>query len=258
VLLAHDDEGSGPAVLLVHAGVADRRMWDPVVPALAHVFRVVRPDLRGFGDSPMPGGEYADSDDLDALLDALGLVHVAVVGSSLGGRVALELATAHPGRVASLVLLCPAFRGVEPMADAHAFGEEEDRLLAAGDVEGAVELNLRTWLGPDATDSARAALAEMQRHAFEVQLAADASDDPPRERVVEVDPSAVTVPTVVVSGAHDLEHFRAVAAHLTKEIPGAEAVELPWAGHLPSIERPDAVQTLLLDVLRDDPSVHAP
>jgi pimeloyl-ACP methyl ester carboxylesterase len=258
VLLAHDDAGSGPAVLLVHAGVADRRMWDPVAPALTHVFRVIRPDLRGFGESPIPGGEYSDADDLDALLDSLGLVHVAVVGSSLGGRVALELATAHPGRVASLVLLCPALRGVEPTADAHAFGEEEDRLLAAGDVDGAVDLNVRTWLGPEATDEARTALAEMQRHVFAVQLAADASDDPPRERVVDVDPSALAVPTVVVSGAHDLDHFRAVAAHLAHEIPGAEAVELPWAGHLPSLERPDAVQALLLDVLRDDPTVHAP
>src|SRR6185436_20976380 len=85
VLLAHDDAGSGPAVLLVHAGVTDRRMWDPVLPALSHAFRVIRADLRGYGQTPLPGGEYADADDLDALLDALGVVDAAVVGSSMGG-----------------------------------------------------------------------------------------------------------------------------------------------------------------------------
>jgi pimeloyl-ACP methyl ester carboxylesterase len=62
----------------------------------------------------------------------------------------------------------------------------------------------------------------------------------------------------VVSGGQDLGHFRAIARHLAEEVPGAEHVELDWAGHLPSLERPDAVLALLLDVLRDDPAVHAP
>src|SRR5690349_24464338 len=104
MILAHDDLGTGPAVLLLHSGVTDRRMWDPLVTALSHSFRVVRPDLRGFGDSPLPSEEYADADDLDVLLDHLGITDAAVVGSSFGGRVAPELATAHPGRVSSLVL----------------------------------------------------------------------------------------------------------------------------------------------------------
>ncbi|WP_277210307.1 alpha/beta fold hydrolase [Isoptericola croceus] len=258
MILAHDDSGTGPAVLLIHAGVADRRMWDPVAGALAHVFRVVRPDLRGHGDSPLPGGEYADADDLAALLDHLDVADAVVVGSSFGGRVALELATAHPARVRELVLLNPDHEGIETTAAAETFDDTEDRLLAAGDVEGAVRLNVETWLGPEATESVRAALAVMQRRAFEVQLAADASDDPPRPRSLSVDLDAVAVPTVVVSGAHDMDRFRHAAAHVAAGIRGAELVELDWAGHLPALERPDAVQALLLDVLRDDPTVHAP
>jgi 3-oxoadipate enol-lactonase len=258
MLLSHDVEGSGPPILLLHSGVADRRMWDDLVPALGHAFTVVRPDFRGFGDSPMPPGEYADADDLEVLLDHLGIVDAAVVGSSFGGRVALELATLHPARVTSLVLLCAAYRGVEPTADVQEFGAEEDRLLEAGDVEGATELNVRTFLGPDASEETRERLVAMQRRAFEVQLAADEQDPPPQPRRVQVDPSAVAVPTVVVSGAHDLDLFGEVATVLAREIPGAEAVELAWAGHLPSLERPDAVLALLLDVLRDDPGVHQP
>jgi 3-oxoadipate enol-lactonase len=258
VLLAYDDEGSGPPVVLLHAGVADRRMWDPLVPALGHMFRVIRPDLRGFGQTPLPPQEYADAEDVDALLASLGVVDAAVVGSSLGGRVALELASLHPGRVSSLVLLCPAYRGLEPTGAVRAFGEEEDRLMATGDVDGAVDLNVRTWLGPEAGAQVRDLVIHMQRHAFEVQVAARAAEPGPRQRAVTVEPEAIAVPTVVVSGAQDLDHFRDVAALLAARIPGAEAVELPWAGHLPSLERPDAVLALLLDVLRDDPTVHAP
>ncbi|WP_270888578.1 alpha/beta fold hydrolase [Pedococcus sp. 5OH_020] len=258
MLLAYDDDGSGRAVLLLHAGVADRRMWDPVVPSLSHSFRVVRPDLRGFGETPLPPEEYADADDLDALLDSLGITDAAVVGSSFGGRVALELATLHSARVSSLVLLCTALRGVEPTPDVLAFGQEEGRLLEAGDVDGAVELNVRTWLGPEGDDSARQLVASMQRRAFEVQLAADVLVPRPVQRTVEVRPEDISVPTTVVSGGHDLQLFRDVAARLAREVQGADAVELAWAGHLPSLERPDAVLALLLDVLRDDPTVHAP
>lgn len=237
-------------------------MWDPLVPGLRHTFRVIRPDLRGFGDSAQPGEEYADADDLDGLLDSLGVGSAAVVGSSYGGRVAMELATAHPARVSSLVLLCPGYRGLEPSeADApalEAYGDEEARLLEAGDLAGAAALTVDTWVGPEAGPEVRELVATMQRRAYEVQLAADEQDPPPSARRIEVDPTALAVDTLVVSGAHDLDHFRAIAAHLGRQIPGAEWVELDWAGHLPSMERPDAVLTLLLDVLRDDPTVHAP
>ncbi|GAA1985760.1 alpha/beta fold hydrolase [Isoptericola halotolerans] len=258
MILAHDDAGAGTPVLLVHAGVADRRMWEPLVPALSHAFRVVRPDLRGFGDTPLPGGEYADADDLATLLDHLDVADAVVVGSSFGGRVALELAATHPGRVRELVLLNPDLDGVAPTETAEAFDAAEDRLLEADDLEGAVRLNVATWLGPDADLSVREALAAMQRRAFDIQLAADASDDPPEPRRAAVDLEAVVVPTVVVTGAHDMDHFRHLAAYAAEHIGGAELVELDWAGHLPALERPDAVRALLLDVLRDDPTVHAP
>ena len=258
MLLAHDVQGSGPPVLLIHAGVADRRMWDPLVDALAHTFRGVRADLRGFGETPLPPGPFSNSEDLDALLAHLGIAHVAVVGSSLGGRTALELATTHPGRVSSLVLLNTAYRGLEPTPAAEVVGDEEERLLEAGDVDGAVELMVRTWLGPDAGDDARELLRVMQRNAYDVQLAAEEADPGPEPRLVEVDPTAIAVPTTLVSGGHDIDHFRAIADHLAGQIPGAERVHLDWAGHLPSLERPDAVLALLLDVLRDDPTVHAP
>lgn len=237
-------------VVLLHAGVADRGMWSVVARGLVSTRRVVSPDLRGFGDSPIPGEAYADADDVAHLLDVLGVTSATVVGASFGGRVALELATRHPDRVDSLVLLCPAFRGLEvtdPVVQA--FGAREDELLEAGDVDAAVELNVTTWLGPEASDEDRADIARMQRRAFEVQLAADRLDPAPMPERVEVDPREVAVPTLVVSGTHDVAHHRDVATLLAREIPGAELVELDWAGHLPAVERPDDVTALLLDRL---------
>ena len=111
MLLAHEVSGSGPPVLLLHAGVADRRMWDPLLPELSHRFMIIRPDLRGFGDSPLPPEPYADADDLATLLDHLQVGDAAVVGSSFGGRVALELTALHPDRVRELVLLCAGVPG---------------------------------------------------------------------------------------------------------------------------------------------------
>ncbi|KGN32508.1 alpha/beta hydrolase [Knoellia sinensis KCTC 19936] len=247
MILAHDDEGSGPAVVLLHAGVADRGMWSPVVPALAAAHRVVTPDLRGFGESALPGEAYADADDIANLLGALGIDRAAVVGASFGGRVAMEFAVRHPHRVESLVLVCPAYRGLEVTDPVVlAFGDREDELLEAGDVEGATALNVDLWVGPEATDAARAEVARMQRRAFEVQLAADALEPGPQPERVEVDPRTIETRTLVVSGAHDVAHHRDIAALLGREIPGAEFIELDWAGHLPAVERPDETADILL------------
>lgn len=250
LLLAHDDEGSGPAVVLLHAGVADRGMWAPIVATLSASHRVIAPDLRGFGETPIPGESYADAEDVLQLLDDLGIDQAVVVGASFGGRVALEFAAQHPERVRSLALLCPAYRGLE-VADPVIieFSDREDELLEAGDIDGAVALNVDTWVGPEATDDVRADIARMQRRAFEVQLAADALDPAPQQQRVDVDPTLMFVPSLIISGAHDTAHFREISAVLAEEIESAVHVELAWAGHLPAVERPDETAGLLLQHL---------
>jgi 3-oxoadipate enol-lactonase len=246
-LIAHDVAGSGSAVLLLHSGVANRQMWQPQWQALTASHRVVRCDLRGFGETPVPTSGWSNADDVLAVLDALGVAGAAVVGSSYGGRVALELATVAPARVSRLVLLCPAY-DAPSTPDVERFGAQEDALLEAGDVEGAVALNVRTWLGPDASAGVRESLAGWQRQAFELQLGAPDDLGPARPTV---DAATVDVATTVVTGAHDLEHFRGIARHLTDVMPRARLVELPWAGHLPSLERPDDITELLLAELAD-------
>lgn len=252
--MAYDDQGSGPAVLLLHAGVCDRRMWRHQLESLSRHHRVVAPDLAGFGDSALEPGSFSYAAQLVGLLDELGIERVSVVGSSFGGRLALELTHEAPARVSRLVLLCTAYRGVEATAAVETFGEEEERLLGAGDIDGAVELNVTTWLGPDADDAARDLLRTMQRRAFDVQLPADEWPDPPEPEPVDPDLSAFELPVYVVLGGHDLDHFQNVARHLAAAIPDGHLIELDWAGHLPALERPAETTALLTGLVTEQPT----
>jgi len=249
--LSHDVAGDGRTVVLLHSKVCDRRMWDPQVPALVEAgHRVVRCDFRGFGDTPVPDRSTSDADDVVELLDALGAERVALVGASGGGRVALEIAAGRPQRVTVLALLCTAWSGQQsPSAELRAFGAREDALLEVGDVAGATDLNVETWVGPAADQETRDKVRRMQRRAFDVQLAA-AEEFPPIR--TQPDLSSITARTLLVSGRHDVIDFRETAVALAHRIPGARQIELDWAGHLPSLERPAVVNPLLLDFLRGD------
>jgi pimeloyl-ACP methyl ester carboxylesterase len=234
-MLHHLVEGSGPAVVLLHAGVADLRMWDAQVDELLPGRRVVRCDLRGYGQTPLePEASYSDAEDVLALLTELGVHRFCLVGASYGGYVALQVASAAPDRTERLVLLNAAADLVEPDEPLREFWRQESALLEAGDLDAATELNLATWLGPDASDDDRTLARRMQRRAFELQVAAGDVDD----RELAVDLARMTAPTTVVTGSLDLPFFRATARALAERLPHATLVELPWAAHLPSLERP--------------------
>src|SRR5690242_13467357 len=103
--LPHDVAGSGPDVLLIHNGVSDRRMWDRQMRTFAGSHRVIRCDLPGFGDATPAAGPYSCAEEVLALLDHLAIGRTAIVGNSLGGRVAVDVCLAAPDRVSALVLV---------------------------------------------------------------------------------------------------------------------------------------------------------
>ncbi|MEU4064581.1 alpha/beta hydrolase [Streptomyces wedmorensis] len=250
--LSHDQAGHGPStVVLLHSGVCDRRMWDGQFSALAAAgHRVVRCDLRGFGDSPMDAA-HTHADDVRDLLDHLGIDRAAVVGSSFGGRVALEFAVRHPDRVSTLALLASGIPGMEPSEELRAWGAREDALIESGDLDAAVELNVDTWLGPEAGPADRALVREAQRHIFDVQLAAPEEHHPVNPGVTKEEIAGIRVPALVAAGAHDVPDFRAVAAELVSLLPAARSLDLDWAGHLPSLERPEETARLLIAFLAE-------
>lgn len=245
-LLNHRVDGAGPTLVLLHAGVADLTMWDPQLADLSRAHTVVRCDLRGFGDSALdPGASYADAEDVLGLLDHLGVTTFSLVAASYGGHVGLQVASAAPDRVDRLVLLAPAAEVAEPDDALRALWQEEGRLVDAGDLGAATELTVQNWLGPDAGEPAREQVRRAQRRALELQVAAGDVD----ARELTVDLTRLTMPTTLVVGLQDFAFFVATARELARQIPDARLVELPWAGHLPSLERPEETTGLLLDAL---------
>ena len=158
---------------------------------------VVAPDLRGYGRSPLTSAPFSHAGDVVRLLDHLGIDRCAVVGSSGGGAVALQVAAAVPDRVSALVLLCAAANGVETTADLRAFAERESALLRDDDVAGATELNVTMWLQPEVDAPTRELFREMQSNAFRVQLAAG---DDVHEEDAEVDLASISCLATVVTG----------------------------------------------------------
>jgi 3-oxoadipate enol-lactonase len=221
--------------------------------------RTVRYDLRGFGRSPLPPQPYSHGRDLIALLEQLRIEQAALVGASLGGRVALEVAVAHPQVVDALVLADAALPGFAWSDQVRASWAEEDAARERGDLDAAVDTNLRMWVdGPrrptTTVDSAvREHVRQMQRRAFELQVPVweDAAEEllvsDLAQRLAEV-----RAPTLVLVGEEDVSDFHQIAAQLTREIPSAQHAVIPNAAHLPSLERPAAFNELVLRFLARD------
>ena len=253
--LWHDSAGEGRGILLLHAGICDAQMWERQMRTLAPAGRVVRCDLPGFGRTPMPAADYADGQCVIDLIEAEGLAPVVLVGASMGGEIALDVALARPDLVAGLVLIGSGHPLMGWTEERKRYSSREEDLAAAGDVDAIVELNLRFWVdGPDRThdevDAAmRAFVGDMQRDALVMQLARPdvegvALVPEPAERLGEI-----AVPTLAVVGELDIPEMREGAARLAADIPGASAATVAGASHLPSLERPEEFDALVLEFL---------
>lgn len=239
--LVSDEGGSGePAVLLLHAGVADRRSWRHLTPLLPA--RWVSFDARGFGESTHePQHGWSAVDDALAVLDAHGLDRAVLVGSSLGGRTALDLALAHPDRVSGLVLIGPAVSGappadlepaVEPLADALDAADEADDLSEVNRLEA--HLWLDGPLQPEGRVGGEA--RELFLAMNGVALAAVDSGEQRDDGAAWDRLSEIAVATLVLVGEHDLLHMRDRAEHVADAISDSRFELLAGVTHLPHLE----------------------
>ena len=252
-----EQAGEGSPVVLLHEGIADSRMWEPQWAAYSKRFRVVRFDMRGFGQSPPAVGTFSLTDDLVTLLESLELGPATLVGVSLGGSIAMETAIARPDLVARLVLVAPGLRGFEMNDETKAGWAEEEAALERGDLAEAVEVNLRMWVdgpsrSPEEVDpELRRQVGEMQRRAFDLwREAGEEGEHLPLaddwgERLGEI-----SVPTLVIVGDLDRPEMLEIAERLEAEIPNARRETIPGTAHVPSMERPEEFDRLVLDFLQ--------
>jgi 3-oxoadipate enol-lactonase len=251
----HDSRGEGPPVVLLHAGLTDSRLWEPQLRSFPQSHTVLRIDLPGFGNSPLETNPVSFRGAVLDAMDAEGIDRAALVGVSFGGRTALELTLDSPERVSALVLVGAGLSDHEWSEDVKSSWADEEAALERGDLDAAVDANLRMWLsGPhrnldDMDPAMRELVGEMQRQAFKQQEGHDDVGMLPLEPSASERLGEVNVPTLVLTGDEDVADIHSIADRLADGIPGAERATIADAAHLPNLERPDEFDRIVLDFL---------
>lgn len=239
-----EDDGAGPAVLFVHGGLGDNRLWEPQAHALADEFRTIRYDLRYWGRSTAPPVEFSMIDDAIGVLDAIGVERAAIVGLSLGGGLALDVTLAHPDRIWALAHVAAGVSGM-PVA---AYSKEQETAYEAAETTH----DLETMMGIDLDVWAPLGVDEQIRELW--QLTPDALGPPDYELFRSSEPAAdrleqVAVPTLVVVPAHDPPTQREVGATVARRVPGAQLVQID-SDHYLTLRAADRVTDVLREFLR--------
>jgi pimeloyl-ACP methyl ester carboxylesterase len=250
--LFYEVRGAGPAVVLIHGGQLDCRMWDDQLAAFSRQFRVIRYDVRGYGGSVRPEMLYSDAEDLAALLDYLKVDKVHLVGLSLGGRIAIDFAVVHPTRIGSLTLAGPGLSGYEPPGGAETDLRMWEIIKAARDAapEAAAVLWLKDPFMAPAMEQARlvSGLQRMARENAHCWLENPVLQRPPRP-VAATRLDEIKVPTLLIIGDRDVPQIKATIETLERGIRGAKKVSIKGAGHMVNMERPDAFNEAVLSFL---------
>jgi 3-oxoadipate enol-lactonase len=244
--------GDGAPVVLIHGFGLDLGMWDPQWSAFAQHHRVIRYDLRGYGDSSVPGGVYSHVDDLLALIHFLGARPAHLVGLSLGGRVALRLAAQEPDAVRSLTLADPAMDGHLWSPDWLRRWRKMTDAAKRGDLSQAKKLWQEHILFEPANKNPKVAEAlrvMIDRYSGWHLGHADPGTAPqtPVAQMLQ----NISIPTLVVVGELDLPDFQSIARRLGQEMPQAELRTITGSGHMSNMEAPQAFNELVLRFLSD-------
>lgn len=252
--LYYESAGRGPAVVLLHGGNLDRRMWDAQFLPLAREFRVLRYDLRGYGRSGPADAPFQAHADLRALLDSLGLARVSLVGLSGGGRIAIDFALAYPDRVHRLVLAAPGLSGwVFARTDTAYFPEA--RRARERDDAGALGLS---WLGsaymlpamehPELVGPLRDMVTTNGKAWMGILKNGDkerVANPPALHRTAEL-----SMPTLLVVGSRDTPDIHAIADTLSATVPDLRRVTFQGAGHMVNMEQPQRFTDVVREFLR--------
>jgi pimeloyl-ACP methyl ester carboxylesterase len=252
--LAARQLGEGLPVVFLHAGVCDKRMWAEQMEAVAEEgWHAIAYDRRGYGETESPDEEFNHVDDLEAVLAALDIHAAVFVGCSMGGGLAIDFALRHPGRVIGLVLIGTSVTGAPwsaTQAEQQLEMAEEDA-WERGDRDMLNRVQAHEWLDGPRTQSgrvggaARALFLDMNAIALsKPELTLEEQRPAAWPRVSEVG-----APTLLLVGDEDFTALIDRHEHLSEEMPNAFAAVLEGVAHIPSIERPELINSMLLEFL---------
>jgi 2-hydroxy-6-oxonona-2,4-dienedioate hydrolase len=252
--LSYEVDGSGDPLVMVHAGVADRRMWDDQWSVLAERYTVVRYDLRGFGQSASVEGAFSHHEDLYGLLEFLGITGAVLIGCSRGGATCIDMTLEHPDRTRALILVGAGVGGIQLSAEPPKQWQEVASSFEAGDLQRTSELEVQIWVDgprrtPDQVDpQIRSLVREMNLIALQNEklgLGSEQALDPPAfSRLDEL-----RIPTLVIVGDEDQPAVVQTADLLEQRIAGARKEVMHGTAHLPNMEQPEHFNRLVLDFL---------
>ncbi len=252
------DDGVGPPVLLLHAGVADLRAWDAMVaPLVAAGYRAVRADTRGYGASTTDDVAYSLEADVVAVLDALGIGRAALVGNSRGGMTAFDTAIAFPDRVVAVVGVAAGLGGFDGggTPEEMAINEEYEKVDSADpfDADALTAFEAGVWLDGPGQPAGRVDVAlrdaflEMARPLNEpgrVRGQRIALDPPANDRLAEL-----RCPVLAIAGALDFSEVTTTAERIATAAPNARAQVWPDVAHMIGMEQPDRLAAAIIDFL---------
>ncbi len=245
--LYYEIAGSDTPLVMIHAGIADSRMWDQEFEHFASSHRVLRFDMRGYGKSlPVPG-DFNILDDMTALLAELNMIEpIILMGCSIGAGLAIEFALAQPQRVRALILLggCPDGFEADAGSPDELFAESE-RAFNNGELDRVAELDIQIWFDGygrtknDVDAETRAKACEMARLVAEHEFkhigshVRKAIERPAADRLNEL-----SMPSLIVIGANDLPLLLLAADYMVESMPNATRALIADAAHLPNMEHP--------------------
>ena len=233
---ADDTGGPGAPVVLLHPGVGDSRIWEPVMSRLADRYRFIRYDARGHGQSPPATAPYTLLTDLVAVLDQLDVPPAVFVGCSQGGASSIDLALSQPSRVSALVLVSPGLTGYSWPEDPNPDAEAEFESLAdAGDIDGVAALIGQMWAAAGPADGVSAQLRSAAR-AWIANGDFEQKDPPAVGRLGDI-----RVPAVLLIGDKDYPPLIACDDTIVAGIPGCRKVDVPGGDHLLPLRVPGLV-----------------
>jgi 3-oxoadipate enol-lactonase len=249
------DEGSGPPIVLLHAGIADLRAWDVLVPHLTGAgYRVIRYDTRGYGESTTEDVAFSNRADVVAVLDALGIARAVLVGNSRGGTIAYDTAIEFPERVAAVVGVAGGLGGFDGGATPEEMElfEESDRLESADapDPEAIADLDVRLWVDGPLQPAGRA--PEWIREAVRAMDAPLYRADRVMGQPIPLEPPAVdqldrlAVPVLAVAGTLDPSESVVTARYLEANAPNAKAVVWDDVAHMIGMEVPERLSATIV------------